>query len=144
MPAREPLYRLIGVTISKLSKEEIILLEAELFARICEELKETFRKQFRDYFYLMKYTIEKENRMLDSNFMCLIIKDILSTGEYDLKGIAYYTDTFEDVIEEVILGLNLSPSAKFFQKLIDLHRLVRRDLYSLIIKKIAKQYSAVA
>lgn len=38
MPALEPLCHLIGINSQKLSKDEMLLLEAELFARICEEL----------------------------------------------------------------------------------------------------------
>lgn len=140
----EPLCLLIGINSSMLTKEENILLEAELFIRICEELKETFREQHRNYFHLMKFTIEKENVMLEAKFVRLIINDILSTDEYNLKGIAYYTDTYEDVVEEVITGRNTSPSATFLRRLIDLHRLVRRDLYNAIIKKIATQYLAAA
>lgn len=138
MSAMEPLCRLIGAKTSMLTKEENILLEAELFTRICEELKEIFREQHRDYFRLMKFTIEKEKAMLEAKFVRLIIKDILSTDEYNLKGIAYYTDTYEDVVEEVVTGRNTSPSATFLQRLIDLHRSVRRDLYDIIIKKILR------
>src|SRR5258706_15604165 len=99
MSAIEPLCRLMKINSSVLSYEENFLLELELFARICEELKEIFREQYRDYFRLMKFTLEKENHMIETRFIQLIIKDILSTNEYNLKGIAYYTDTFEDVVE---------------------------------------------
>ena len=144
MSAMEPLYRLIEINTSMLTKEENILLEAELFTRICEELKEIFRKQHRDYFRLMKFTIEKENIVLEAKFVQLIIKDILSTDEYNLKGIAYYTDTHEDVVEEVVTGRNRNTSATFLRRLIELHRSVRRDLYDIIIKKITAQYLVVA
>ena len=132
----EPFYRLIGVDTSNLTKKEIQLLEAELFAHVCEELKEGFRKQYRDYFRLMKFTKEKENKMLEANFLRLIIRDILSTEEYDLTGVAYYTESHEDVIQEVIDGRNTNPSAKLFRRSIDLHRAVRRNLYHSIVKKI--------
>ncbi|EKD71812.1 MAG: hypothetical protein ACD_46C00091G0004 [uncultured bacterium] len=144
MAAMELLCHLVGINLSKFSREETLLLEAELFVRICEELKEVFRKQHRDYFRLMKFTIEKENIMLEANFVRLIIKDILATEEYNLKGIAYYTDTHEDVVQEVIDGRNTNPSATLLRRSIDLHRLVRRDLYHSIVKKIATEYLAVA
>lgn len=60
MAAMELLCHLVGVNPSKLSKEEMMVVEAELFIRLCEELKEVFRKQYEDYFRLMKFTIEKE------------------------------------------------------------------------------------
>src|SRR5438445_253063 len=129
MAATELLSHLIAIDLSKLSKKEIILLEAEFFARICEELRESFRKQHKDYFRLMKFNTEKENIMLETNFVRLIINDILSTEEYNLNGIAHYTDTHEDVVQEIIDGRNNNPSATLLRRSIDLHRSVRRDLY---------------
>lgn len=144
MSATEPLYHLIGITSLQLTKEERLLLEAEIFAHTCGELKEIFRKQYKDYFRLMKFTIEMENAMLESQFARLIIQDILATGEYNLTGIAQYTNSYEEVIEEIMTGLNLTPSAIFMQKLIELHRSVRRELYASIIRKVAENYLAVA
>ena len=140
MSAIEPLSRLIGIKAGVLTKEESLLLEAELFVRICEELMEVFREQHKDYFRLMYITIDKETSMLEDKFAQLIIKDILSTNEYNSQGIAFYTNTYEDVILEVIAGRNSSPSAAFLRRLIDLHRSVRKDLYNIIIKKIIMQY----
>src|SRR3989338_8213989 len=137
MAAMELLCHWVWMNLSKFSREEIFLLEAELFARICEELKEIFRKQHRDYFRLMKFTEDMENIMLEANFVRLIIKDILSTEEYNLRGVAYYTDSHEDVVQEVIDGRNTNPSATLLRRSIDLHRSVRRDLYHAIVKKIS-------
>lgn len=139
MPATEPLCHLIGINRSKLSKIEYLLLEAEIYIRICEGLREYFRKQYKDYFYVMKFTIEMENTMLETNLVRLITHDILTTEEYNLNGIACYSDTPEDVIQEVIDGRNVRPSANFLWKLIELHQSVRRDLYDAIIKKIITQ-----
>ena len=144
MSAVEPLCRLLGVNIFTLTKEESTLLEAELFIRICDELKEKFREQLRNYFRLMKFTIKKENEMLEANFVRFIIKDIISTDEYDLLGVACYTDTHEDVIREVISGRNTNPSAKLLRKSISLHRSVRRDLYCAIMKKIFAEHLITA
>lgn len=140
----EPLCHLMGINSNKLPKEEYLLLEAELFIRICEGVKEFFREQHKDYFRLMKFTVEKENTMLESNFVRFIANDIISTKEYDLNGIARYSDTPEDVIQEVIDGRNIRPSVTFLWRLIELHRSVRRDLYDRIIKKIVSNYLAVA
>lgn len=144
MSAIEPLCHLAGINPNKLTKEESLLLEIELFARICEELKEAFKKQHKEYFRLMKLTTEKENTMLESKFVRLIIQDILSTGEYSLEGIAYYTNTHEDIIQETYIGKNTNPSAALLRKIIELHRTVRRDLYQTIMKKIAVEYLAAA
>lgn len=131
----ETLNFVSGFNTSMLTKEENVLLEGCWFACICESLQETFKAQYKDYFYLLKFNAEKENSMLEENFVRLIINDILETREYDLKGIAYYTNTFEDVVEEIMIGKNKNPSAKFLQRLIDLHRSVRKDLYDLILRK---------
>lgn len=144
MAAMELLCHLVGISPSKFSKEEIILLEAELFSHTYEMLKEIFRKQYKDYFRLMKFTIEMENAMLDNMFIRLVIKDVLSTDEYNVKGVAHYTDTHEDVIQEVVDGRNTNPSARLLRRCIDLHRSVRRDLYRSIMKKIAMEYLVVA
>lgn len=144
MSVMEPLYRLVGVTPSRLTEEQSLLLEAEIFARICEELREIFRKQHREYFRLMKFTTEMENMMLESKFVRLIIQDTLATGEYNLEGIAHYTDTHEEVIEEMMIGRNASPSATFLRKLIDLHRSVRPELYKEIVKKVTENYLTAA
>ena len=143
MSAMEPLYSLMGISTCKLSKKELLLLEAKLFTCICEEFKEMFRNQHRDYFHLMKFTIEQENIMLEINFIRLIIKDILSTEEYTLAGIAYYTDTHEDIVQEVFSGRNTNPSAKLLRRIIELHYSIRRDLYKAMMKKIAIHYLAI-
>jgi hypothetical protein len=142
MPATEPFCRLIGVNPNKLTKEESYLVEAELFTRICNELMEIFKIQYKDDPLLLKTNIEMESAMFDINFIRLIIRDILSTDEYSIQGIAIYTDTHEDVVCEVITGRNLSPSATFFRRIIELHRSVKRDVYNSIIKKITTQYLA--
>ena len=109
-----------------------------------EKLKNIFKNQHREYFYLMKFTIEMENAMLDANFICLVIKDILATKEYTITGIAHYTNIHEDILHEIIIGRNTNPSAVLLQKLIDLHRSVRADLYREIFNRIALEYTAVA
>lgn len=144
MSAIEPLCLLFGIEPAKLSKEENILLEAELFSRLCEELKEIIREEYKDYFLLMKLTRDKENIMLESKFIPFFIEDILATKEYNLKGIALYADTPEDVLHEAYAGLNLYPSAILLRKIIELHRTVRRELYQKIVKKIALEYLSVA
>lgn len=61
----------------------------------------------------MKFTLEMEETMLETNFIRLIIKDILSTGEYSPQGIACYTDTHEDIVQDLASGLNTKPLATF-------------------------------
>ncbi len=144
MSSLEPLYRLITNDLNKFSQNERTILEAGFFSWICEELKNIFRKQYQEYFSLMKFTIEMENTMLDANFICLVIKDILSTNEYTIAGIARYMNVHEDILHEIIIGRNTNPSAILLQRVIDLHRSVRANLYREIINKIALDHAAVA
>lgn len=140
MPAIEPLCKLIGTNPSHFTKKENLLIEADLFVRICEEIKGIFREKYQNYFSLMRYGKEKENAMLDANFAKSIIQDILSTEEYNLNGITLYTNTCEDVIQDIIEGRNFNPSSNFLRRIIELHRMVRPDLYHAIFKKIASYY----
>ena len=138
MPAISPFCHLLGINPATLSPGEFALLEAELFLHICKELKEHFRVQHKNYFYLMRFTEEMENTMLETNLARLITKDILSTEEYNLAGIARYADASEDVVQDVIDGRNERPSATLLCRIIELHRSVRRELYSSIMKKVVK------
>jgi hypothetical protein len=65
-----------------------------------------------------------------------IVNDIVSTGEYTPQGIACYTGSFEEVVEEIQSGINTNPSGILLKRLIGLHCSVRRDLYDFIIRKI--------
>lgn len=140
MSTTEPLCCLIGIDPSQFSKEECLLLEAELFSRICEALREFFRKQHREYFRLMRFTHSMESVMLEANFIRLVMRDILSTEEYTLEGIAHYADVPEDVVQEFFLGSNVSPSALLLRRIIELHRTVRGELYRNLMKKIASEF----
>jgi len=144
MSTVEPLYSLMIKRPDKYSKSELIFVEASFLLSICKQLKEMFRKQYHEYFRLLKFTTKMEDAMLDADVICFMIKDILSTDEYNLQGIAYYINVHEDIIYEIIIGKNNNPSSILLQRIIDLHRSVRPDLYSEIIKKIALDYLAVA
>lgn len=143
MAAVELLCHLAGVDSGKFSRKENILLEALLFTFISEKLMTVFKEKYQDYFCLMKLTHEKENSMLETNFACCILKDILSTEEYTLAGIANYADTHEDVLQEILTRSNTSPSATVLRRLIELHRSVRRDLYDGIIQKMIMEHLAL-
>lgn len=140
MAAVELITCFLGINPKSLSRREKLILEADLLDYICKELKEIFRCKYKNYFLLLKISNEMENNMLDMNYICWVIQDILSTGEYTLSGIAYYTQTPEEVVYEVMIGFNLRPSAIFLQRVIQLHQQVKQDLYISIRKKIAEHY----
>lgn len=134
MSAVIPLRCLMGSAAPKLSKYETILLEVELFARICDELKAFFMGS--KIICLDIYRTAGEGVAMEVRLVKSIINDILSTGEYNLQGIACYTGTHEDIVEDIFTGMNNSPTAVFFRRLVDLHRTVRRELYEMIMQKI--------
>jgi hypothetical protein len=140
MAASEFLCQIIGIKPHRLSREENIIFEAELFTRVCEEIKAIFKIFYKDYFRLMRFTTEMENGAMEDSLVRCVINDILSTEEYTLAGIACYTHTPEEVIYEVAMGQNTSPSALLLRKIIELHRSVRSDLYRSIMKKITEEY----
>lgn len=116
MGALEPLCHLLGINPSKLSKDENLLLEVDLYLRICDELNEMFRQEYKDYFYFLKFTLSMEKTMLEDNFIRLIMRDILATGEYNLQGIARYIDTPDDIVHELASGLNTKPLGVHLRK----------------------------
>lgn len=136
MSATEPLFELLGWSAAKLSQEEKIILEAEIFFRFCEEFMSHYKHEYQQYFKLLKSEPEKEKTMLDADFTRLIIKDILLSEEYTLDGIACYANIHKDVIYDVVMGYNASPSVMFVKSMIALHRTVRPDLYQQISRKI--------
>ncbi len=140
MPMPELLCQTMGINPYKLSSEENLILEVELYTRICDKLKEFFIGQHKVYFRLMKCTAEVEDAMMEARFARCVINDILSTEEYTLPGIACYTQTPEEVVYDVAMGINTTPTAIFLRKIIELHRSIRRELYHEIIKKIKIEY----
>ncbi len=142
MSASELLCQMIGNMPYKLTKRENLFLEAELFMRIHDELKEIFKIQHIEYLKLQKLNIGMEDVMLEGNFIRLIINDILLTEEYTLEGIACYTQTSEDVIHDIAVGNNLAPSFPLSRKIIEIHRTIRPDLYNNILKKILSTYTS--
>ncbi len=136
MAALELLCHFMGIDSKQFSKEENIILEAELYTRITNEPWESYQTQYDDYFYFFKFNLEKENMMMELNFIRCLIDDILKSEAYNLSGIAYYTQTPEEVIQDVLIGYKVSPVIAFTRKLIELHKSIRPEVYQNIIKKI--------
>jgi hypothetical protein len=141
MPAQELLCQIAGIDPYRLSKTENLLIEAELFIRLIEKLTDYFRERYMALFQSVKFDKNLEISMFENNFTRCIINDILSSDEYTMPGIAYYTHTPEEILIEIASGLNTSPSVELFRKIIELHRTVRSDLYKVMMEKILSQYS---
>lgn len=142
MAAIEQLSHLLGINPKNLTPQENLILEVELFTRICEKLTEIYKNKNKDYFSLINISNEKENAMLERKFLRFVINDILTTEEYSLDGIAHQTQIPVDVICDLVSGKNKTPSLIVSRKIIDLHRSVRPDLYKEVVKKIASEYLA--
>jgi hypothetical protein len=140
MPALDWLCHIAGIDSHQFSKEENLLLEIELFFRLCNQLKELFSTQFKEYFQLIRMNTEMENIIMEANFMRCIVNDILLSEAYTLSGIALYTQMPEDIIYEVAAGCNTSPSFYLSRKIIELHRSVRPELYKEMMKKITQGF----
>lgn len=130
-----------AINLRKIHKREVVFLEAEIFRRICEYLKASFREKYKIYFKLLNFTVEMENNMLEASFIKFLIKDILLTDEYSIEGIAYYTQTPLDVICDLLSGQNTAPSLRLSEKIIDLHRSVRKKFYQEMMKKIIDDFA---
>lgn len=139
MSAIEPLYRLFGIE-HEVAKDRKQILEADFIIQLYKGLNENFRSHYKNYFRLMKFNREMEDAMLETNFMQNIIKDVVSTGEYTLEGIALYTNIPEEVIREIAEGINENPSFQLSRRIIELHRTVRLDLYKEIVKNVVSSY----
>lgn len=136
MSAVMPLYNLIEMDVDNFTQIEKNFLDTVLFLNVCEELKMLLFKEYKNYFLAIKDNVQKEKVMLEQNFIGCILNDILATKEYSLAGIAYYTDTPEDVLYDVIAGTNINPAFSLVRKVIELHRLIRSDLYLSLLNKV--------
>ncbi len=138
MPAVMPLYDLIDMNVEDFTPTEKIFLDTVLFISVCEQLRYLLLKEHKTYFSSIKHNIQEERSMLEQNFISCILNDILATKEYSLAGIAYYTDTPEDVLYDVITGTNSNPAFSLVRKVIELHRLIRSDLYLGLLHKVVE------
>lgn len=136
MSAPSPFHKLFSISVRELSKDEIHLLEGDLFTRLCKELMENISLQYQTYLSLIKTNNEKENPMNETFLIRSVVNDILASQEYTLPGIAYYTDTPEEIIADISAGRNISPSFALGRKILELHRSIRPNLYRSIIDKI--------
>ncbi len=139
MAAIESLCKKLGITSHNLSKEENLILEAELYVRICNEIIKTYIDQNKEYFRLIKINSEMENKMIDSNLIRCLVNDILKSRAYTLSGIAHYTHLPEEVINDLLINCYSSPILSFGRRIIELHREARPDIYLNVIKKIASE-----
>lgn len=137
----ELIYNLAGINLKTLSQNIKFLFTSYLLTRIHGELFKKFKSHHQAHLQILEPDLSEENLMLEANFMMYLLKDILSTGEYSLSGIANYVRMPEDVIYDLFIGINKSPSFSLWNKIIELHSTVRSDLYQELINKIMSDNS---
>jgi hypothetical protein len=135
MPALDLLCNLTEFNHKQLSKKENIILEAEIYSRIADALWEFYQSQYQNYFELLNYKLEMEDIAMELNFIRFLVTDILKSNTYTLSGIACYTYTPEEFIQDLMIGHN-SPVIIFLRKLIALHKSVKPELYQNVLNKI--------
>ncbi|MFZ2315067.1 MAG: hypothetical protein WAW86_05360 [Gammaproteobacteria bacterium] len=141
MAATMPLYNLLDIDLDNLTTQERSFVDMILCVSLCEEFRHQILAQYKGYFNSIKENAEKERSMLEQNIIGCILNDILSTNEYSLSGVAYYTNTPEEILMDVSTGSNLNPTFNLSRKLIDLHRTVKPQLYVDLLRKILDQKS---
>ena len=107
---------------------------------VCCELSEIFKSKYKEYHRLIKSNLNQDENMSNIKFMQEMIKDILSTREYNLTGIAIHTRIPEEVLFDVATGMNIEPTFETSRKIFELHISVRRNLYDEIMRKVASAY----
>lgn len=112
-----------------LSKRELNLLENEILIYILREFRKIFQIDACN-------AVEWEAKVFETSVLRGMLCEILATGEYTLQGIAFYTGFHEDAIHDVASGLNSYPSIPLFYRLVELHRLVRKDRYESVRQKL--------
>jgi hypothetical protein len=140
MATMEYLCSLAGINPCRLSKEENLLLEAILTCTFCDELTQFYQKMMPTYF--IKKHQEKDDKMVHSNVINLILQDLLRSNDYTITGVATYSNVPEEVIYDIAIGNNNNPSLEVSRKIIELHRNARVDLYQKVMQKITAGYMA--
>ena len=134
MPALEPFYLLLENKRKNISKNEILLAEVLLFLQLEYALNKIINACHLHEGSISDYD-DKEDAMIENNFVRNLLEDILSTEEYTLSGIAFHLKIPEDVLSDILIGYNQTPSLVLARKIMELHKCVRRELYQYLVKK---------
>lgn len=136
MAATDLLSTIIGVNVRLLSKDEKKILEGKLFLIICNELCKIIIDRKNRYINFLKSESKMEGEMQGGNLLRELILDILASEEYSLDGLARCAYVSEEVLYDLAAGVNQYPTLDLSRKIIEIHSMVRRDLYDSIIKKV--------
>lgn len=146
MAACEYLAMDIGINCKQLTDIERCLLEVEIIYQLWSEIEKLYGRESISILKIENdmnpnITKGKGANMSMKNIIQLILNDLIENEEYNITGLATYTQSTPDVIFDVVSGLNQNPSMALSRKIIELHRLARRDVYLGILMKIIKNLS---
>src|SRR5687767_1655640 len=110
MPQIDLINNLLKQNNIKLAPIEKYLVEAKLLSIIYNDLVNYFFSSYREYFVLLKDRLAMEETMFEQHFIQEILKDILLSEEYSLEGIVNYTQIPEDVLLDILEGINTNPT----------------------------------
>lgn len=143
MSKTDLVYCLLNKQNLKLSAAEKFFVEILLFTRLYQNVYELFRSQHKEYRQLIKFDPSKEENMYGLKFMQEMVKDILSTKEYSLAGISTHTQIPEEILSDMVAGMNTNPTFEISRKIFEIHIGVRRELYNKLMQKIISEYSMI-
>ena len=133
-----------GINVKSLNRVETFFVENILFDEISNRLIQFIKNSYQIYMRLIHVSADKENAMIEGEFIRFIITDIINSGDYTLEGIAHYTDVPEEIIYELAVGKNFNPSLLLTKKLLALHRSIKPDFYRELLGKLAENYEQAA
>lgn len=135
MSLPQALCTIVNIPPTALTVHENILLEAELFFSLYQQLIEFFQAPIQQFRRLIKNNLDKEKLMLQENLIKCLVQDIISSEHYSISGIATYTDSHEEVIENILNGTHSHPSLPLARKIFELHRHIRPELYKALLNR---------
>lgn len=121
------LINLLGFKTKNTTKKEILILEIIIHFYIFQNLYNFFNEELKE--------IDMEGRMFDGEIIRRLANDLISSDDYSLAGLAKYTGYPEEVIYELIVGLNHNPTIGLANKIIELHVMSRREQYMAFLKE---------
>lgn len=137
MSATDLLSCVFRLDTRKLTHTEKVRLEARFISLIYQEFQKHFRSRCDDLMSVFNSIDAMEENMYRMNFVGEMINDILMTEEYSLSGIACHTRIPEEVLYDVVAGLNTNPTLDLSRRIFELHATVKKDFYTALLKKIS-------
>lgn len=134
MSLPEPLYHLFNMDAKQLTARAMQRYEQQLLKHICKGIKEYFRRENQQYFCCMKFSVARENKMLEETYVSLLINEILSTKQYTLRSIAKQVSATKKTIRHLAMSSGAKPATMLLWKIIVLHSRIKPDLYEKLIK----------